>query len=212
MRILLWLLLAILVASHTPAGADPGSGGPVAVDSSRSATDDAPPPLGIGEPTAALLASEDVTRIDFRAGSRQQAMALIRTTVDSYLSTVGGALADSGQVSPTALAAMVIRGLETCRIWQTVVLDPAFQNIVVESPEDAAKTGEFLGQVAALVVRTTDGRREMMDRRAAGRILDQIVVDTDSEEPLLDQCLIAAWRLAALSDESLDRRLTNHDR
>jgi hypothetical protein len=132
-----------------------------------------------------LLESDAVVRIDYHATSRERADALAEATVDTYLD---GVLADGFDVTRASrYGTAVIDGLNDHKIIYRNK-SPFAPAIVIDSQEEAAALGEVLHMLASLVDRV--GGHDTVPvaiRATVGAVLDDVVVETGSQAPIVQQ-------------------------
>jgi hypothetical protein len=158
------------------------------------------------------LASDEVTRLDFRAISVEQARELIGQTVDGCLPP-DGPLAGLAPAARADLAVRVVRGLESSKFRETVRTFAASgklardKALVVTTPEDAAELGTLIGETGALALRLTGGADGQAVEQAAQKIFSGIAIDTESGVTLLRQYRLAVRDFAELPDDKLRKLL-----
>jgi hypothetical protein len=132
-----------------------------------------------------LLESEAVGRIDYHATSMDHAEALAGATVDMYLD---GVLAEGFDVTRASrYGTAVINGLNDHKIIYRNK-SPFAPAIVIDSQEEALALGEVLHVLASLVDRIGEHDTVPVSIRATvGAVLDDVVVETGSQAPVVQQ-------------------------
>jgi hypothetical protein len=132
-----------------------------------------------------LLESDAVGRIDYHATSMDRAEALANATVDTYLD---GILTHGFDVTRASrYGTEVINGLNDHKITY-LHKNPFAPAIVIDSQEEAVALGEVLHLLASLVDRI--GAHDTVPvsiRATVGAVLDDIVVETGSPTPIVQQ-------------------------
>lgn len=197
-HVALWLAVMLAGTAQTATGADPEATSGHATPGSGSAAD---PTYGESprESLTDLLFSDDIDRIDFRATTYEQGMALVNATVDRILE-MGSEILGNGQIV-AAKAAEVVVALNASKakgLYATFQKDK--QTLVIRDRDDADALGEVVG-ISISIIHDQYGSAEVSYKEKSANLFRRVRVDTDDTIDLVHEYLETVEYVAGLSPD-----------